>query len=67
VLQDLGLANNAAKETNSAVTLGQAALEIYTKMTEKGYGGKDFSVIFKILQDMSGPDVEKKKKEFMDQ
>ena len=66
-LQDLGLANNAAKDTNSAVNLGQQALEIYTKMTQKGYGGKDFSVIFKILQEMSGPEVEKKKKEFFDQ
>lgn len=65
--QDLGLANNAAKDTNSAVNLGQQALEIYTKMTQKGYGGKDFSVIFKILQEMSGPEVEKKKKEFFDQ
>ncbi|XP_011441603.2 3-hydroxyisobutyrate dehydrogenase, mitochondrial [Magallana gigas] len=65
--KDLGLANNAAKDTNSAVSLGQRAFEIYTKMTEKGYGGKDFSVIFKILEEMSGPEVEKKKKEFFDQ
>lgn len=65
--QDLGLANNAAKDTNSAVSLGQQAFEIYTKITEKGYGGKDFSVIFKILEEMSGPEVEKKKKEFFDQ
>lgn len=63
----MGLANNAAKDTNSAVSLGQRAFEIYTKMTEKGYGGKDFSVIFKILEEMSGPEVEKKKKEFFDQ
>lgn len=61
------MANNAAKDTNSAVSLGQRAFEIYTKMTEKGYGCKDFSVIFKILEEMSGPEVEKKKKEFFDQ
>lgn len=60
------MVNNVVKDINLVVSLGQRAFEIYIKMIEKGYGGKDFFVIFKIFEEMLGFEVEKKKKEFFD-
>ena len=65
-LQDLGLAINAAEATKSAVLLGSHAEEIYSQMTKKGYGGKDFSSAFQVIQTLSEGEVENKINEFLD-
>ncbi|KAK3106391.1 hypothetical protein FSP39_019036 [Pinctada imbricata] len=52
--KDLGLAKNAAQATSTACPLGSFAQEFYTKMTEKGYGQKDFSSAFQVIKSVSG-------------
>ncbi|OWF43071.1 3-hydroxyisobutyrate dehydrogenase, mitochondrial [Mizuhopecten yessoensis] len=48
--KDLGLAQNAATVTKSAIPLGGLAHQIYRAMTSSGYAKKDFSSALKFLQ-----------------
>ena len=52
--KDLRLALAAAEESASLLTLGSAARQVYDA-AEKGYRGKDFSVVYKWIQDKSQP------------
>ena len=51
ILQDLGLAQNAATQTASPTPLGSLAHQIYRIMCQTGYGLNDFSSAFKFLQE----------------
>ncbi|OJD27971.1 3-hydroxyisobutyrate dehydrogenase [Blastomyces percursus] len=50
--KDLRLAVEAAKEAGTPLKLAEKAQEVYAE-TESGYPGKDFSVVYKYLKDMS--------------
>lgn len=50
--KDLGLAQNAATSVKAATPLGSSAHQLFRVMTNHGYGGKDFSSIYKFLQEM---------------
>ena len=49
MLKDLGLAIEAARESNSKTELGDKSKDIYTQLSKDGYGRKDFGVIYDIL------------------
>ncbi len=49
MLKDLRLAKDAAMATKANTPSGRLAEEIYTKLSNEGYGGKDFSSIFPYL------------------
>lgn len=52
--KDMGLAVNAANETKSTVVLAGVAHQIYNQvMSQEGYEKKDFSSVFKWLNDNS--------------
>ena len=48
--KDLGLAQSAARMTNSITPLGALALQVYNLMCEHGYDGKDFSSVYKFIE-----------------
>ena len=50
--QDLGLAQNAATATQTPTPLGSLAHQIYRMMTNGEYAEKDFSSVFKFLEQM---------------
>ena len=50
MLKDLGLAKDSMERTGQMVELGYKAFEIYKKHFEEGYAQKDFSHIFKKIQ-----------------
>ncbi|CAD5112842.1 DgyrCDS2054 [Dimorphilus gyrociliatus] len=50
--KDLGLSQDAASATKSATPLGKKAFEIYSEMSDKGFGQKDFSSALKFIQDV---------------
>ena len=50
VLQDLGLAMDAAKANDASTPLGQLANQIYTQMSNEGWAEKDFSSAYEWLQ-----------------
>jgi 3-hydroxyisobutyrate dehydrogenase len=49
--KDLGLAQNAAGGSASPTPLGALSYQIYQMMCAQGYKSKDFSAVFKFLQD----------------
>ena len=49
--QDLGLAQTVANASGTVTPLGSLALQIYRLMTQSGYSGKDFSSVFKFLEE----------------
>ena len=49
MLKDLHLAAGAAKSAGAEIRLGELAEAIYAKLDEKGFGGMDFSGVFKDL------------------
>jgi 3-hydroxyisobutyrate dehydrogenase len=49
MLKDLRLAKTAAEDTGSDTPLGALSETLYTKLSESGHGGLDFSGIFKML------------------
>lgn len=51
--QDLGLSQTVANETGTATPLGALALQIYRLMNQSGYSDKDFSSVFKFLEEQS--------------
>ncbi len=50
MLKDLGLARDSMERTGQKAELGHKAFEIYRKHFEEGYSHKDFSHIFKKIQ-----------------
>lgn len=50
LLQDLGLAQDAATATKSANPLGSLAHQLYRTMCNHGYSDLDFSSAYKFLQ-----------------
>lgn len=49
--KDLNLAQSAAVGTKSVTPMGALALHIYNLMCLHGYGKKDFSSVFKFLEE----------------
>jgi 3-hydroxyisobutyrate dehydrogenase len=49
--KDLGLAQQAAQQTNSATPLGSMAKNLYNLMQNQGKGAEDFSAIFKLYSE----------------
>ncbi|WP_105168145.1 3-hydroxyisobutyrate dehydrogenase [Pseudoalteromonas sp. T1lg23B] len=49
--KDLGLAQQAAQQTNSATPLGAMAKNLYNLMQNQGKGAEDFSAIFKLYSE----------------
>jgi 3-hydroxyisobutyrate dehydrogenase len=50
MLKDLGIAMDAAADTGANTPLGALARDIYTRMTDEGHGGVDFSGVIKHLE-----------------
>jgi 3-hydroxyisobutyrate dehydrogenase len=50
MLKDLGLAIDAAVQSQQKIVLGEAAQQLYRKMSAQGEGGKDFSAIINLYQ-----------------
>jgi len=50
--KDLGLAINAARNSNATLPLGDHADELYRLLMEKGMGDQDFSVVYKYLKEL---------------
>eukprot|EP01133_Synstelium_polycarpum_P011611 gene11611-13555_t len=48
--KDLGLAVDSAKAIGEPLPLGSAAHQLYTMMVARGFGAKDFSVVYEFLQ-----------------
>ncbi|KAI8806932.1 6-phosphogluconate dehydrogenase [Cladochytrium replicatum] len=53
IVKDLGLAVSAAHESKSTVPMGAMALQLYSQIASGELGDKDFSVVFKWLNDNS--------------
>ena len=49
--KDLNLAQNAAINTKSITPMGSLALHIYNLMCQNGYDSKDFSSVYKFLEE----------------
>lgn len=49
--KDLSLAQMAAKDGDAQTPLGDLAYKIYTDLCDTGLGGKDFSVVYKYLNE----------------
>jgi len=45
MLKDLGLAAGAAIDTDSTITLGETARELFAQHSQRGYGKRDFSSV----------------------
>lgn len=54
MLKDLGLACEAAKQSESATLLGDLAKDLYAKHSEDGHGKLDFSSILQLIKKRSG-------------
>lgn len=50
MLKDLGLASEAAKQTQQPVILGGLAQQLYQTFSSQGHGHLDFSAIIKLYQ-----------------
>ena len=55
MLKDLGLAQDAAAESNICTPLGSQSMQIYRLMTQKGYGMKDFSSVYRFVSENTKP------------
>ena len=53
MLKDLGLARDAAKGVGMSMDIGNKALELYERVKERGWGTKDFSVIYQLILEHS--------------
>lgn len=49
MLKDLKLAYEAARESKTTTSMGDKSQAIYQELTNKGYGSKDYSIIFDVL------------------
>jgi len=52
IAKDLGLAQNLATRTGSAIPMGSLAHQFYRILTLQGNGNKDFSFIYQMLKEM---------------
>ncbi|XP_048849967.1 3-hydroxyisobutyrate dehydrogenase a [Brienomyrus brachyistius] len=52
--KDLGLAQDSATDTKTAIPLGSLAHEMYRVMCTRGYASKDFSSVFQFLREKEG-------------
>ena len=52
IAKDLGLAQTAAIRSGSVIPLGSLAHQIYRIMSIRGFDDKDFSCVYKFLQEM---------------
>ena len=50
MLKDLGLAQDAARETGTATALGRHAAQLYERFVAEGHGGLDFSAIIQAIR-----------------
>ena len=50
MLKDLGLAMDAARQTQQQVTLGAAAQQLYQLWSARGFGAQDFSAIINLMK-----------------
>jgi len=50
IAKDLGLAQSAATRSNSPTPLGTLSHQIYRLMLNNGYSTKDFSSVYKFIQ-----------------
>ena len=53
MMKDLGLALEAGRGAGVRVEMGEAVLGLYERVKAKGWGGKDFSVIYQLLKEES--------------
>ncbi|XP_044738210.1 3-hydroxyisobutyrate dehydrogenase, mitochondrial [Chrysoperla carnea] len=50
VLKDLGLAQDAATDTHSTIFLGALSHQIYSTLSNNGFGNKDFAYVYQFLK-----------------
>ncbi len=50
MLKDLKLAQDAAEMSGASTPLGGAAEALYNELNERGFGGKDFSIMLQMLR-----------------
>jgi 3-hydroxyisobutyrate dehydrogenase len=50
MLKDLGLAMDAARQAKHSIALGEAAQQLYRRMSAQGEGSKDFSAIINLYK-----------------
>lgn len=50
ITKDLGLASGIATSSNTPIPMGAMAHQIYRTLKSRGYGSKDFSVIYEFLK-----------------
>lgn len=50
MLKDLGLAEKAAHSTNAKIPLGENVKQIYDGISKKGFGDKDFGIIYQYIK-----------------
>jgi 3-hydroxyisobutyrate dehydrogenase len=56
MLKDLRLAMEAAQSVDAYTPMGAHAEELYTRFSDRGGAGKDFSAIIKMIDDSwTGP------------
>lgn len=54
MLKDLSIAFEACQKMNLDAKMATEALEVYKKVVEEGLGGKDFSVVYDVLEKKRG-------------
>jgi 3-hydroxyisobutyrate dehydrogenase len=50
MMKDLGLAMQAAETAGVRLEMGESVLQLYQRVRERGWGGKDFSVIYELMR-----------------
>ena len=51
MMKDLGLALAAGRGVGVRVEMGEKVLALYERVKEKGWAGKDFSVIYQLMKE----------------
>jgi 3-hydroxyisobutyrate dehydrogenase len=54
MLKDLRLAQQAAKASATETPLGAEAAALYDELAARGWGGKDFSIMFRFIESLGG-------------
>ena len=49
IKKDLALALDIAEQVNANVDFGEKAIEYFSELDKKGYGGKDFGIVYQYL------------------
>ena len=50
MMKDLGLALQAADTAGVRLEMGESVLQLYQRVKERGWGGKDFSVVYELMR-----------------